>query len=237
MRLERFRLLSVTMLFLFIMSLAVISVKSDDYTATIYVDPQGVVDEAMGSGSTFDLAFKIRDAVNCYSWSMNLSWDPTVLTIIGMTYGDFFAGQPEGSTWNYRFEIPLGWAYIGEMTNGEYEGVDGNGWLINFTFQVLDYGHSDLNIDDPKTYIMVYPPYPPTREEVNKENGYFRNLYPGDIDGNKNVGSSDFSILAGAYGSSCGQPAYDREADFNLDCNIGSADFSVLAGNYGKTFP
>jgi len=58
---------------------------------------------------------------------------------------------------------------------------------------------------------------------------------PGDADGDGYVGSSDFSILAGAYGTSVGDPAYDERADFNHDGYLGSADFSVLAGNYGKT--
>jgi len=56
---------------------------------------------------------------------------------------------------------------------------------------------------------------------------------PGDANGDGYVGSADFSILAGAYGTSVGDPAYDERADFNHDDYIGSADFSMLAGNYG----
>jgi hypothetical protein len=69
------------------------------------------------------------------------------------------------------------------------------------------------------------------------DDGYFRNKHPGDVDGDKYVGSADFSRLAGAYGVIIGDSAYDREVDFDLDGYIGSADFSALAGNYGKTFP
>jgi len=58
---------------------------------------------------------------------------------------------------------------------------------------------------------------------------------PGDIDGDGYVGSSDFSILAGAYGSSSGDPAYDQEADIDGDGYVGSSDVSILAGNYGKS--
>lgn len=67
------------------------------------------------------------------------------------------------------------------------------------------------------------------------DDGWVIVTIPGDIDGDYYVGSSDFSRLAKAYGSRCGQPAYDREVDFDLDCYVGSADFSILAGNYGKT--
>ncbi len=57
----------------------------------------------------------------------------------------------------------------------------------------------------------------------------------GDIDGDGYVGSADFSVLAGAYGSSQGDPAYNAQADFDGDGYVGSADFSVLAGNYGNS--
>lgn len=60
--------------------------------------------------------------------------------------------------------------------------------------------------------------------------------FPGDIDGDGYVGSADFSILAGAYGSSNGDPVFKPEADIDGDDYIGSADFSILAGDYGKTY-
>jgi len=77
-------------------------------------------------------------------------------------------------------------------------------------------------------------------DELNTDNNIFGNgmirvKIPGDIDGDGYVGSSDFSVLAGAYGSSSGDPAYDARADFDNDGYIGSADFSILAGNYGAT--
>jgi len=77
-------------------------------------------------------------------------------------------------------------------------------------------------------------------DELNTDNNIFRNgkiriNIPGDIDGDGYVGSSDFSVLAGAYGSSSGDPAYDARADIDGDGYVGSSDFSVLAGNYGKT--
>jgi len=70
----------------------------------------------------------------------------------------------------------------------------------------------------------------------SKTDGTVRIKIPGDIDGDDYVGSSDLSILAGAYGTSSGEPAYNREADFDLDGYIGSSDFSILAGNYGQTY-
>lgn len=77
-------------------------------------------------------------------------------------------------------------------------------------------------------------------DELNTDNNIFRDgtiriKIPGDIDGDGYVGSSDFSVLAGAYGSSSEEPAFDQEADIDGDGYVGSSDFSILAGNYGKT--
>ncbi len=58
----------------------------------------------------------------------------------------------------------------------------------------------------------------------------------GDVDRDGDVDYTDFVLLAGAYGSSMGQPAYEPEADFNLDGDVDYDDFIALAGNYGETF-
>ncbi len=56
----------------------------------------------------------------------------------------------------------------------------------------------------------------------------------GDIDRDGDVDYDDFVILAGAYGSRRGQPAYEPEADFDIDGDVDYDDFIALAGNYGK---
>ncbi len=57
----------------------------------------------------------------------------------------------------------------------------------------------------------------------------------GDVDGDGDVDYDDFIILAGAYGSSIGQPAYTPEADFEGDGDVDYDDLIDLAGNYGRT--
>jgi hypothetical protein len=53
-----------------------------------------------------------------------------------------------------------------------------------------------------------------------------------DLDANGTVALPDFSRFAGAYPSSCGDPAYCTCADFNLNCHIRLDDLSVLAFHY-----
>ena len=235
MRLKKFKVLYAAMLFLFMISLTVTNVKSADYTATIYVDPPCVLDEATGNGATFDLSFMIRDAVDCFSWSLNVSYDPSVLMITAYSSEGNFLDGPEGTSWNFRYEPSLGWFLITESILGTYEGIDGDGWLVNFTFQVLtDYGRTVVNIDDPLTHIYTHPPYPPAMELVNIENGYFSNMIPGDVDGDGDVDRYDFGSFAGAYGSIAGDSNYDIECDLDKDGDVDRYDFGTFAGNYGR---
>jgi len=60
---------------------------------------------------------------------------------------------------------------------------------------------------------------------------------PGDIDGDGNVDPDDFCIIARAYSSSVGEPAYKPEADIDCDGDVDSDDLYLFAGNYGKTEP
>jgi len=68
-------------------------------------------------------------------------------------------------------------------------------------------------------------------------NGIVTVTIPGDTDGDGDVDYDDFIILAGAYGTSIGDPAYDESADFDSDGDVDYDDFILLAGNYGVTVP
>jgi hypothetical protein len=57
----------------------------------------------------------------------------------------------------------------------------------------------------------------------------------GDINGDHNVGYGDLVIMAVAYGSSSGGPAYKADADFDKDTNVDCHDLIILGRNYGKT--
>lgn len=60
-------------------------------------------------------------------------------------------------------------------------------------------------------------------------------LLEGDANNDNTVTLPDFSILASAFGTSTGAPAFDARADFNGDGSVTLPDFSLLAANFGQT--
>jgi hypothetical protein len=54
----------------------------------------------------------------------------------------------------------------------------------------------------------------------------------GDANNDNQVSALDFSILAGTFNLSQGQPGYDARADFNGSGNVSAQDFSLLASNF-----
>lgn len=57
----------------------------------------------------------------------------------------------------------------------------------------------------------------------------------GDATGDNRVDLYDFSTLAGAFGTSTGQPQFNAAADFNGDGLVSLLDFSLLAGSFGQS--
>jgi len=58
-------------------------------------------------------------------------------------------------------------------------------------------------------------------------------LLEGDSDLNGVIDILDFSILAGAYDTSLGDPTFDPRADYNNSWEVNILDFALLATNYG----
>ena len=57
----------------------------------------------------------------------------------------------------------------------------------------------------------------------------------GDATGDNRVDLYDFSALAGAFGTSTGQPRFSPAPDFNGDGMISLLDFSLLAGSFAQS--
>ncbi len=65
---------------------------------------------------------------------------------------------------------------------------------------------------------------------------YFAPVYrSADLDGDGEVGFSDFVKFTAKFGTSRGQAGYDARCDLDWDGTIGFADFLIFAGAFGKT--
>ena len=64
---------------------------------------------------------------------------------------------------------------------------------------------------------------------------YFAPVYrSADLDGDSEVGFSDFVKFTAKFGTSRGQAGYDSRCDLDWDGTIGFADFLIFAGAFGK---
>src|SRR5262249_39440782 len=59
----------------------------------------------------------------------------------------------------------------------------------------------------------------------------------GDLNNDNCVDITDFSTLRSSFGWTCGEPAYNANADYDNDCISEVTDFSLLRGNFGACGP
>lgn len=222
---------------------------------TLFVYPENTVNSALQSGSQFPIYVNIADVTDLYAWQINLTWNTyhstqpaytPVLTLDLIMPNEFLARSTaqtsseelDGIVINTT-DNTIGYSGLAESLLTDVSGVTGlTGRLVGFRFLVVGYGSCDFTISLTGSISTILLSSTGTSITISSTtNGYFRNKYGGDVNGDKTVGSQDFSTLAGAYGKSYPDPDYDREADFDMSGTIGSGDFSVLAGNYGTTFP
>ena len=212
-------------------------------TANIFVTPMNTVDSTKQSGSTITVHIDISGTgFDLFSWQINLTYNKNILNVNRLTAGSFLGATKDTSSEVLGHVINVtdnigGSALFAETILYDVPGVSGSGRLVSIEFLVVGYGSTDIIISLSGSFKTTLLDSLGAEITPSVTNGYFRNKYPGDWNGDKSVSSLDFSKLAGIYGKSYPDPLYDRECDFILDGTIGSADFSALAGNYGKTFP
>jgi hypothetical protein len=162
-----------------------------------------------------------------------------------------WAGIPEeglpiiGSVWDYYFTNAL--------CNSTADS-DGNGFVsveeaFNFSTPLLQkymkeqvfagpallQEYHDLNV-----YPEYYDAYPhPEMDDQHPGQFYldlrYYQLLPSDLNGDGIVNMLDVSIVAKAFGSKLGDPAWDFRADVNGNGIVNIVDVSIIAKDYGKT--
>jgi hypothetical protein len=234
-----FAFILVALIIVVVMSFPFLTVEQSSSSSTkMFVNPPKIQNETLQTGSTFTVNLNVSDVDDLFAWQVSLSWNSSILNVTTITFSDFLAAgttSPNGTRPAWKMDNVTGYALLGETTLGNYPGVSGNGSIASVEFEVLAYGDTVLNISSAQSPKTVQLDQMLLDIAFTPEDGYFSNVILGDFDRDRDVDPDDFSVFAGAYGSSEGEPEYDPQCDFDGDGDVDPDDFSVFAGNYGKT--
>jgi hypothetical protein len=111
--------------------------------------------------------------------------------------------------------------------------TSGNSTTITFTWSTSGFARGNYTIS-------VYAVPVPGEMDVGDNNctgGWVTVTILGDVNGDFKCEGKDIAIIAKAYGSLVGQPAYVPNADINDDGKIDGKDIAVAAKYYGTHYP
>ncbi|MEM3361633.1 MAG: cohesin domain-containing protein, partial [Candidatus Bathyarchaeia archaeon] len=117
--------------------------------ATIYLNPEKIVDTSLTPGSTFNVNLDIINATDLRSWSVQIIFDKSILSTSDATEGDFLKSL--GSTSFYFQQTTLNATHNVLYLNCSLTmevGKSGNGNLAEIAFQVLELGSTKLVLND-----------------------------------------------------------------------------------------
>ncbi len=213
------------------------------YISPAYVSSTDPLSE-IGANHTF-YVYTDYDGSDVWGFEFGVTYDTNVLEGVEVVNGGLIN---ETIMWLGEFNNTKGTLDVG---NSFYTPpledppiTSGPGILTNITFTVVGYGVSNITFVDRETRLIGAYEVGGEWEQYNIiddsmmghiEGSVFENPNPGDCDVDRDVDYDDFIVLAGAYGSSSGEPAYDGRADFDRDGDVDYDDFINLAGNYGTS--
>ena len=139
-------------------------------SATVYVDPNSIIDFSLVPSSEFPVDISISNAVDLKQFAFKLSFDPLILNALNVSLGDLF---PEGSTiidppWINNTE---GYINFGASLPPSEPAKSGNGVLAQIYFNVTGLGATSLELSEIQLINQYGEPIPYT-----SQNGYFNNV-------------------------------------------------------------
>ena len=191
-------------------------------------------------GTNFDINVTVTNVVDLYGWTLNMTFNPTILNVTNMVEGPFlldFANSLGIYTWPLGplIDNDIGWVQMSDSLfsfEPLTDGADGSGVLATITFQVRTKGAVPLHFSE--TLLNTKVGGLPTPIDHDVRDGFFQ-LPLGDINSDGIVAVKDLRILGKAYGSSFGQPSYNPDADLNKDDAVNRNDLVIVSSNYGET--
>jgi len=224
----------------------------------VLVDPHTTIKDYVNDpgyqiGDTFQVHVNITDAVDLFSWQLNISWDPSMLNVTDVIASEFLnRTYPTANTTSHELGFVInkadnvtGYTASGESILGGDTGVSGSGRLVTIEFQVVDYGYTTLNISvsgDLPTILLNSTPSSMAFDIYRYQNGFinmtgwFDNRISGDSDGSGLVTVADLAVVSSRWTSPPALP-YRRFADWNDDGYITVSDLAVVSANWGRFKP
>lgn len=199
-------------------------------------------------GDIRTVTVNVYNAGYFWGWQVYMTWDPTVLNFVILTFGDFLAGQPLGTVQNSMTDyVSDGWFMCSEVSYGDDPGVGNetdpaSGWLMSVAFEILTLADSPITIDSIYTYWMddVNGPTAPWGDdgvpssEMIKEDGALVMPWDEDINVDGIVDVMDLAYVAINYGKGPGDTIDPPRADVNGDGYVNIVDLSMVAIKYGQ---
>jgi len=138
----------------------------------IGVDPPSIIDPSLIRGDSFNISVAVAMAIEVYTWSFNMSWDPTVLNVTE-TYEGLFLKQNGTTSFASKISQEDGYLYANCTLLGEppEASVSGNGTLIIVTFMVERKGATVLHISE-----ATLLDYEGVEIHASTKDGYFSNI-------------------------------------------------------------
>jgi len=218
-------------------------------TPVVSMDPPAVANSSAQAGNVTEFHVNITLVTDLFAWQINMSWNASILNVNNIIAGEFLN---VGAAPNYTTSSPapdglgfvinvtdnaVGYTAMGESILGADRGVSDNGTLVTIEFLVVGYGSTDLTIST----IGILPTTLLDNASVSipndKTDGYFRNKYNGDIDGDWDSDYDDWLLFVSSYLKTSGVPGYNIEVDVEPDGDVDYDDFLGFVSGYLKTFP
>lgn len=178
----------------------------------------------------------VYDASDLFAWQVFIYWDAAILSYVDLAFGDFLAGQPNGT---FQVEninhVNEGRLAVCEASLGRVSGVAGDGWLISVDFHVLDLGETPVNISNQYTFWQDSSLNVVGDEdgEMVKENSFFYTLHSEDVNCDGVVDAMDVALVTANW---CNRaPVINPPgADVNRNGLVEIGDLSMVGSKYGE---
>ena len=228
--------------------------ESGSSSPKVFVDPNKTVgdyllDPGFQIDDTFQVDVNISMVTDLFSWQINVTWDPSMLTVSEITEGEFLlrtASENKTAAYQLGYVINAtddvkGYTGMAESILGDVVGISDNGTLVSIDFLIVGYGWTELTIRltgnlattllNSTGQVISLPP-------ENVLEGWFDNRITGDVNGDGTVTISDMGEVSDHWtGPPAGIYPYARYCDLNGDGKISISDMGMVSDNWGRELP